>query len=212
MSKLDQFQKIINIVLSDKNKEHFEAVINEAKRAYQLATEKRNKELVESKWNMPERTIFGDQYEEVEMTKSIMEPFFSNSRWQSEKYFIHFLEKKNNKIAWWFKNGERDATFFAVSYGPKSNQTPFYVDFIVMMKDGSIGLFDPHGSHLADFTAKSTGLLSYLSKARKSSHKLFGGIVANTDPRNYTGQWMVYSGDGKNAVEGDWKDWTRLEL
>lgn len=212
MSKLDQFQKIINIVLSDKNKQHFEAAIDEAKRAYQSSTEKRDKELVESEWNVPERVTFGDQYEEVEKAKSIMEPFFSNSRWQSEKSFIDFLEKKSNKVAWWFKNGERDATFFAVPYGPKDNQAPFYVDFVVLMKDGSIGLFDPHGSHLADFTSKSNGLLSYLSKACKSGHKLFGGIVANTDPRHHTGQWMVYKGDGKNVVEGDWKDWERLEL
>jgi len=211
MSKLDQFQKIINIVLSDKNKRLFDAVIDEAKRAYQSATERREKELIKSEWNVPERTTFGDQYEEVGMTKSIMEPFFSNSRWQSEKAFIDFLELKNNKVAWWFKNGERDATFFAVPYGLKSSQAPFYVDFVVMMRDGSIGLFDPHGSHLADFGAKSKGLLSYLSKAPKSSHKLFGGIVANTDLRNHTGQWMVYKGTD-NATEGDWKDWERLEL
>ena len=211
MNKLEQFQEIINITLSDKNKEHFEAVIDEAKRAYQSATEKREKELIEEEWEVPEKITYGESYEEVDMSKSIMEPFFSDTRWRSEKAFIEFLEKKNNKVLWWFKNGERDATFFAVPYGPKSSQAPFYVDFVVMMKDGSIGLFDPHGSHLADFGAKSKGLLSYLLKTTKSSHKLFGGIVANTDPRNFTGQWMVYKGTG-NAIEGDWKNWERLEL
>lgn len=211
MNKLEHFQEIINITLSDKNKEHFETVIDEAKRAYQSATEKRDKELVENEWEVPEKITYGESYEEVETTKSITEPFFSDTRWRSEKAFIDFLEKKNNKVSWWFKNGERDATFFAVPYKSGSDQTPFYVDFIVMMKDGSIGVFDPHSSHLADFGAKSKGLLSYLSKARKSPHKLFGGIVANTDPRNFTGQWMVYKGTG-NATDGDWTDWERLEL
>lgn len=211
MDKLEHFQEIINIILSDDNKSHFEAVIDEAKRAYQSATERREKELVKEEWEIPEKIAYGENYEEVERNKSIMEPFFSDTRWKSEKAFVDFLDKENNKVSWWFKNGERDATYFAVPYKSGENELPFYVDFVVMMKNGSMGLFDPHGSHLADFGAKSKGLLSYISKASKSSHNLFGGIVANTDPRNFTGQWMVYRGTD-NAVEGEWKNWERLEL
>jgi hypothetical protein len=40
-----------------------------------------------------------------------------------------------------FKNGEGDATFFAVPYD-NGEKKPFYVDFIVQLKDGRIGLFD----------------------------------------------------------------------
>jgi hypothetical protein len=47
---------------------------------------------------------------------------------------------------------------------------------------------------------------------RKSGRKVFGGIVANTDPRRFTGQWMVYEGKGKDAQEGNWDNWKRLEL
>ena len=79
-----------------------------------------------------------------------------------------------------------------------------------MMKDGSIGLFDPHGIHLADFGAKSDGLRAYIAKHKKS--RVFGGIVANTDPRHFAGQWMVYEGEGKKAREGDWSNWAGLEL
>ena len=104
------------------------------------------------------------------------------------------------------------AIFFAVPYGPENNQAPFYVDFVVMMNDGSIGLFDPHGIHLADFGPKSDGLRAYIARLRKMGRKVSGGIVANTDPRHSTGQWMLYEGDGKDAREGDWDDWKRLEL
>ena len=209
MKKMDQFQEIINIVLSEGNKPHFEDVIGEAKRAYVSATETRNRELVENDWDVPERTTFGEDYEETATRKSIMEPFFSNKRWQSEKSFIEFLEQPRNNVLWWFKNGERDATFFAVPYKTGEEKAPFYVDFIVMMKDGSIGLFDPHGTHLADFPAKSNGLLSYIKKGGK---KLFGGIVANTDPLKYTGQWMIYTGDGKNVNDNNWEDWVQLDI
>ena len=209
MEKLDRFQDIINIILSEENKHHFETVIGEAKRAYLSATEKRNKELVENDWDVPERITFGEEYEEMVTKKSIMEPFFYNKRWQSEKSFIEFLERPNNKVLWWFKNGERDATFFAVPYKMGDDWSPFYVDFIAIMKDGSIGLFDPHGTHLADFPAKSNGLLSYIKKGNK---KLFGGIVANTDPVKYTGQWMVYAGNGENVNSEDWSDWKPLDI
>ena len=30
--------------------------------------------------------------------------------------------------------------------------TPFYVDFVVMMKNGSVGLFDPHCTLLGRFS------------------------------------------------------------
>ncbi|MDP3772264.1 MAG: hypothetical protein Q8Q94_02730 [bacterium] len=81
-----------------------------------------------------------------------------------------------------------------------------------MIKDGSIGLFDPHGIHLTDFASKSDGLRAYIAGLKKKGRKVFGGIVANTDTRKYTGQWMLYEGDGKDARKDDWNGWKRLPL
>lgn len=208
MTRADRFRDIINIILSEDNRPHFEAVIDSAKRAYIAATEKREKEIAEDIWKVPERLTFPDGYVETSAKKSVMMPFFSNERWQSEKAFIDFLEKPRNGVLWWFKNGDRDATFFAVPYKDGDDWSPFYVDFVVLMKDGSVGLFDPHGIHLADFAAKSDGLRDYIAKRGR---KVFGGIVANTKP-DYTGQWLVYEGKGKDAREGNWDNWARLEL
>ncbi len=212
MTRADHFRDIINIVLSEDNRPHFEAVIDNAKRAYIAATEKREREIVEDVWEVPERIPFGEGYVEADVKKSIMEPFYSDERWQSEKAFIDFLERPRNGILWWFKNGDRDATFFAVPYKDGDDWSPFYVDFVVMMKDGSIGLFDPHGTFLADFAAKSGGLRAHIAHLRKKGRKVFGGIVANTDPRRFTGQWMVYEGNEKDAQEGNWDNWKQLQL
>lgn len=212
MELVNHFSDIISIVLSQENRSHFEAVIEETKRAYIAITEKREKELNKNIWEIPERLVFGDEYVETDTKKSVMEPFFSNERWQSERAFIEFLEKPNNGILWWFKNGDRDATFFAVPYKDGDDWSPFYVDFVAMMKDGSIGLFDPHGIYLADSASKSNGLLAYISKLENSGRKVFGGIVANTDPRHFSGQWMVYGKDGKDMRQGIWDNWIRLEL
>ena len=212
MVRAEHFRDIINIVLSEDNRPHFEAVIDSTKRVYIAATEKREKEIVKDVWEVPERVAFGEGYVETDVKKSVMEPFFSNERWQSEKAFIDFLEKPRNNVSWWFKNGDRDATFFAVPYKDGNDSAPFYVDFVVLMKDGSIGLFDPHGLYLADFGAKSDGLRAYIAHLKKKGRKVSGGIVANTDPRRFTGQWMVYEGKGKDAQEGNWDNWKQLQL
>lgn len=212
MERSTDFQTIINSVLSEDNRPHFEAVIDAAKRAYQAAAEVREQLLSDDVWDVPERVVFGEGYVEADTKKSIMQPFLSDERWRTEKAFIEFLEKPRNGVAWWFKNGTRDATFFAVPYADGSAKAPFYVDFVVMLKDGSIGLFDPHGIHLADFAAKSDGLRAYIATLKKKDRKVFGGIVANTDPRDFTGQWLVYESEGRKAHEGDWKDWAQLEL
>ena len=74
-----------------------------------------------------------------------IKPFYSNGRWKTEKAFIDFLEQ-SEKVEWWFKNGDRDA-FFAVPYD-NGEKKPFYVDFIVKITDGRIGLFDTKSDDL----------------------------------------------------------------
>ncbi len=212
MEKADRFQDIISIVLSEDNQSHFKTVIDTAKLAHVQEAKEREEKLADGVWEAPDRLPFGEGYTEIETKKSVMQPFFSNEKWQSEKAFIEFLEKPRNEVSWWFKNGDRDAIFFAVPYKQGNGQSPFYVDFVVMMKDGSIGLFDPHGIHLADFGAKSDGLQAYIAGLKKNGRKVFGGIVANTDSRHFSGQWTVYNGRGKDASDGDWTNWTRLEL
>jgi len=137
----DYWEEIVKIVLSDKNSQHFINVLDKAKTRYKEEVEKRESELVEVKnWNIPESLSFGEEYKKIDIKKSIMEPFYSDGRWKTETAFIDFLEKSPN-VEWWFKNGDRDATFFAVPYND-GEEKPFYVDFIVKMKDGRIGLFD----------------------------------------------------------------------
>ena len=212
LDRMADFRTIIDVVLSEHNRRHIAAVIDAAKIAYRTETERREHELEDDVWNVPERETFGADYAETSAVKSVMQPFHSNERWRSETFFIKFLEESDNGVLWWYKNGARDAQYFAVPYTDGFGDAPFYVDFIVMMKDGSIGLFDPHGIHLADFAAKSDGLRRYIAEINKKGYKVFGGIVANTDTRNYTGRWMVYEGKGKGAKDGEWDTWDQVGI
>jgi len=194
----------IQIVLSDKNNPYFIAVLERAKEKYKEETEKRESELVlVENWNIPESLPYGENAIKEDKNKSIMQPFYKIGEWKSEAAFIDFLEKAET-VEWWFKNGDRDATFFAVPY-ENGEQKPFYVDFIVKLKDGRIGLFDPHGTQLSDFGPKSDGLQKYIKEQNKKGKKLFGGIVANTD-QNYRGRWVYFAKASKDFKDNSFEN------
>ncbi|MBU2530751.1 MAG: hypothetical protein KKD35_06900, partial [Elusimicrobia bacterium] len=199
-----------DIVLSEKNYQHFINVLAKAKEKYQEEVVKRESEMVDvENWNIKEFYNFSGEYVGEERKKSILQPFYAKYGSAAEKAFVEFLEKSQN-VEWWFKNGDRDATFFAVPYD--NNRTPFYVDFIVKFKDGKIGLFDPHSTYLADFSLKSDGLQKYIKDENKKDKNLFGGIVANTDERNYNGRWVYFAENSEKFRRGEFKNWIDLEL
>jgi type III restriction enzyme len=208
----DWWEEIVKIVLSDKNSQHFINVLDRAKTKYKEEVEKRESELVEVKnWNIPESLSFGEEYKKISVKKSIMEPFYSDGRWKTETAFIDFLEKSSN-VEWWFKNGDRDATFFAVPYN-NGEEKPFYVDFIVKMKDGRIGLFDTKAGLTKQVAGpKIDGLYKYIKKENKKGKKLFGGIVVNTDQREYKGRWIYFDKTSKEFLDSSFENWNDLIL
>lgn len=203
------FVNVINIVLSPKNIQHFVNVIDSTKEKYITDTQKRDIELQKtSAWELPEILNYGGDFTELKTEKSAMKPFYYDNKWKTEEAFIKFLEK-SDQIEWWFKNGDRDATFFAVPYIENGEQKPFYVDFIVQFKNGSLGLFDTKsGNTIKDAREKSDGLQDYLKKHKKIS----GGIVTNTNSKDFSGRWMCYKGKGKELNSTDLSNWELLEI
>lgn len=205
------WEEIVQIVLSDKNAHHIFNVLDKAKEKYQAEVIARESEMVNVKnWNIKEFYNFSGEYIGEERKKSILQPFYVKYGSAAEKYFVEFLEK-SEAVGWWFKNGDRDATFFAVPY-QNGEQKPFYVDFIVQLKDKRIGLFDPHGTFLSDLGPKSDGLQKCIKDENKKGKKLFGGIVANTDERNYNGRWVYFDKASKEFKKNDFSNWQDLIL
>lgn len=210
MDYSERWEEIVKIVLGDDNQQHFVNVLDKAQIEYKSETEIRDGELTKlENWNVPEILSFGSDYIEEDKKRAVMKPFYVKYLSGLEKSFTEFLDK-SGKVEWWFKNGDRDATFFAVPYD--DNKTPFYVDFIVKFKDGKIGLFDPHSTHLADFGPKSDGLQKYIKDENKKGKNLFGGIVANTDERSYNGRWVYFTENSAKFKKSEFKNWTDLEL
>ncbi len=210
MAYTNRFAEIINIVLSPKNSRHFINVIDSTKEKYIAETQKREAELQKSAdWELPEILNYCGNFTELKTELSAMKPFYYDNKWKTEEAFIKFLEK-SDQIEWWFKNGDRDATFFAVRYEENGERKPFYVDFIACLKDERIGLFDTKsGRTITDARAKVDGLRSYI----KANHKknLFGGIVTNTNFQNFKARWMVYTGAGADLIPNQWKNWVLVE-
>ena len=208
----DEQDDIVQMVLAEENIQHFVSVIDQAKTKYLDHVSKREKELdSDESWNVPETISFSSQCTLEQHKKSIMQPFYNNGRSGLETVFIKYLESPN-KVAWWFKNGDRDAVFFAVPYQENGDKKPFYVDFIVRMKDGSIGLFDTKSGLTRQVAGpKVDGLNSYIQEQNKKGHKLVGGIVTNTDARNYTGRWVYFDKDAR-VLANNLDNWENLVL
>ncbi|KKS54349.1 MAG: DNA/RNA helicase, superfamily II [Candidatus Gottesmanbacteria bacterium GW2011_GWA1_42_26] len=213
MDYSEDFAEIINIVLSEKNRQHFVNVIDKTKERYSSETQKRESKLQQlANWELPQQLNYGGDYIALDVKRSALNPFYYDNRWKTEEAFIKFLENSDH-IEWWFKNGDRDSTFFAVPYMENGSQNPFYVDFIVKFKDESLGLYDTKaGRTIKDAKEKSDGLLKFIDIQNKNGKKMVGGIVANTNQRDYSGRWVCYKGQSTDLVSDDFSNWETLEV
>jgi hypothetical protein len=59
---------------------------------------------------------------------------------------------------------------------------------------------------------KSDGLFNYIQSENKKGKNLFGGIVVNTDQRDYRERWVYFDKTRKELKENDFSNWKNLEL
>lgn len=187
---VDDWPKIQAIVLAEENRQAVVDVINRAKELYQGVVGKNKHEVVQNDepWNVPKIINYNLAFVEKDYKKSIIQPYYSKTKGtdnfslseedsEVEVAFIEYLEKAK-KVKWWFKNGKKDGSYFAVSYVENTQKKAFYPDFIVMLEDEQIGLFDTKGGIYAKTaTERAEGLAKYIVAENKKGKKLFGGIV-----------------------------------
>jgi type III restriction enzyme len=217
---VDDWPKVQAIVLAEENRQAVIDTINRAKELYQEAVGKGKHEVVQNDepWNVPEIINYNLNFAEKDYKQSIIQPYYAKTKGTDnlslfeedsdvEVAFIEYLEKAK-QVKWWFKNGKQDGSYFAVPYVENGQEKPFYLDFIVMLKDGRIGLFDTKGGIYAK-TAKerAEGLAEYIASENKKGKKLFGGIVLKDKNSWRYNDSKKYSYDPNNL-----KDWKFLDL
>jgi type III restriction enzyme len=183
---IDDWDEVQKLVLSKENYQKITDLVNKAKEEYTIKVVQElseQREEVPVIWDVPESIEYNSRYAEVSYKKSIMIPAYAKEGSKPEKEFIDILEEKDNKVVWWFKNGESEIKWFAVKYADENGvERAFYVDFVVYRKDGSVGLFDTKSGRTAeDAKQKAEALANYIEKENKRGKKLWGGIAVSKD-------------------------------
>lgn len=145
-----------------------------------------------------------------------MQPYYARTRDEGEKLFedsdiendfIKYLEN-SKQVVWWFRNGKQDGTFLAVPHVEHGQEKPFYVDFVVMLKNGTIGLFDTKSGYTAELAkSRSDGLVKYITEQKKKGKKIDGGIV-----RHEKKSWLYFTDKEYKYNPNDIKGWEFLNL
>lgn len=202
----DSLDEILNICLSEKNTVQLKNFIELSKLKYLSETKDIAEEIIlDEGWNFPKNISFTGDYSLFDKKKSVMRPFYSNSSWKTEVEFINFLENLDN-VEYWFKNGDRDQTFFSIPYTDEGSEKLFYVDFIIIFKNKKIGLFDTKsGFTIKSSKEKSDGLQKYIKLNKKLN--LVGGIVTNTNNKTYKGSWVYFLQESEKMKSDDLNNW-----
>ena len=139
------WNEIQKIVLLKNNKTHFIDAINRSKEEYIKEVVKEVKRNIEDipNWNVPKIIEYTKLHKKREYKKCVVFPMYVKTFVKNEAEFMDFIDKSDG-IKWWFKNGENDKKYFAIQYINPDDGLPhsFYVDFIIRMNDGRVGLFD----------------------------------------------------------------------
>lgn len=204
---------IQNVVLN--NAEIFSKLFDESIKNYKPVKEKEIKEKIKEleewneEWEIAENRNYNPYtYKKYDSYKlNIYEPCYLNFDNTLEEDFIKFLEEHNDKIEWWYQNGNEHMTLnFGIKYNTKSTFQP---DFIVKFKDGRIGIFDTKasGDREDENKIKGEALQKYIEEENKKDKKLFGGLVIKDNNQFRINQEKEYISFKKNK-----DNWNFLEF
>jgi hypothetical protein len=177
------------IVCAASNRPFFDSVIEDAKATYAkryAASSPTQKGTPEPPFAfvLPEEDYCGNDYQEMKSIKKYTHepcwiPTDQGKLPRPELAFIRLLEA-SSEVEWWYHNGANQRRYFAIKYykdGPRSKLSSFHPDFLVLYKDGSLGIYDTKAgitNTAPETTQKSTALLAYVDGQLVPVH---GGII-----------------------------------
>lgn len=193
------------IVCSEVNQKIFNEIIQTAKNRFEELQKKEQEAKQRIKkyiWNVPVVDYFNENFEQVVIPNYLMNPcYLGKNRSEPEKTFEDVLGA-SNEISWWYKNRESKEAYLAIAYRhPDGSTRAFYPDYVVLMKDGSIGLYDTKSGMTAtseETAAKSDALQEYIRKEKR----LRGGIVVGDKTGTYVFNGKKYDYD---LTHGGWE-------
>jgi len=212
------------VVLNSKNIEKITKALALTREEYKrtVVEQEKDRAIEMLIWNVPKILSYNSKYKMKDYKKSIMKPYYArfsgsgqdrpaDDYEEDSKTEVDFLKSLDSakKVKWWFKNGYGEINFFAIPYIDKyGKKAAFYIDFVVQLTDGTIGLFDTKKGRTAEEAKpRAEGLAKYIKEQRKKGKKLLGGIITPVE-----NNWRLNSKEVYYYNPHDWKDWTFLEL
>lgn len=194
------------IVLYNRNRERFVPVLRRAQERYakDMADRMEQAKQVQSQyiWTLPSsRTYKAETHHAQPAPAHALQLFYElNKASNPEVRFRDFLNQHNESIQWWYKNGEGGKENYSVIYtGSDGKPANFYVDFIIMLRNGRICLFDTKdvGGGIGDSKEKHNALIDYIDALNeKNGTEIVGGIIVEDG-----GQWLYSPMHITNAAE-----------
>ena len=199
------------ILINDLNKEQssiFRQALTKTLKTYypikKAFLEKRKTEIEKREaplFEIREEYTFTDDY--AELTKdegtsnlSVVQPFYLKKKYNgrvNELKFLNYLEDKQSKIDWWFKNGDSGKEYYCLKYynTGKKEEALFYPDWIIKFKDGRIGIFDTKSGNTAQNPeGRAEGLAKKLIELNKEGGNYIGGLVVLEN-----NQWYYFNNE-----------------
>ena len=212
-SRWHEVQRII--ACSRKNQTVFDEVMKIAKLKYEKikpAEIASKKTTTYSSFTLPDVDQFGENYEPVTVDKYPYDQcYLRKDRSEPERYLEQMLED-SKRVEWWYKNGESQQQYFALSYQTIDEETKltkllnFYPDYIVRYSDGSIGIYDTKaGRTVTELPThdKSDALQAYIAEQNEVEANLKGGILNKRADGIY-----IFTGASYTADLDKWQRFT----
>lgn len=202
------------------NRKKFEEILTGAIEKYKAVREKEILKRVEESeqfydFDIEKESFFNQHTDErVDYKKYVYDPCYLNvARLTPERNFEKFLAENDDKIVWWWKNGENRQGYFGIKYEyPAGVVHAFYPDYLVQFSDGRLGIFETKDMGDRDggtYTkAKAEKLQEYIKEQK--GQKLFSGIVIEKSDGWKINQKPVY--DWGKCERNDWSDWEKLKF
>lgn len=177
------------------NKDYFSKIINDAVIEFKNFKQEEIKKKTIGKYNYNWEIPFSRNYNpensmKIDSTLSVLQPFYlplngNKKANQLEIDFIKYIEKNKEYIEWFWKNGdEHMESNFGIK---KEDGYAFQPDFIILFKNGRIGIFDTkdiqHNSE--DNIDKSNAIYKYVSEERFKGRNIVGGLVIKDQYNNF---------------------------
>lgn len=198
------------------NRTFFEDAIASALRRFEKELQMKNKQLNPlrdysvQQFEIPDIRLYNSDVVHPcdEIFNHALRPYFEqNNASKPERDFARWIDRQTEWVDWWYKNGDDGKQHFAIPYTDSGGRKRcFYVDFIVLLKNGTICLFDTKTSGSdEDSPEKNNALWEYIEEHNAKGKRMTGGILVKKGENWYYPGGIIETDDNTNG-------WSLLEI